>query len=83
MSVPAILSLFIAIVAGVLGVTFLAGAAVAIAQLILVVAWIIFMIFTLMGTRDPAPVAYHRDLFDKGLPTQPLALRSSQRKVFR
>lgn len=74
MSVPAILSLFIAIVAGVLGMTFLAGAAVAIAQLVLVVAWIAFMIFTLMGTREQAPAAYR-------LIEQPVILAGGRRRA--
>ncbi|OYU50440.1 MAG: hypothetical protein CFE31_02485 [Rhizobiales bacterium PAR1] len=81
MSVPAILSLFIAIVAGLLGITFLAGAAVAIAQLVLVVAWIAFMIFTLMGAREPGPAAYHHDPFDQGLVTQPSVLHDGRRRA--
>ena len=81
MSIPAILSLFIAIVASVLGITFLAGAAVAIAQLVLVVAWIAFMIFTLMGTREAAPAAYPHDLFDQSLVTQPSVLRAGRRRA--
>jgi uncharacterized membrane protein YtjA (UPF0391 family) len=57
MFVYSILSLFVAVVAGILGLTVFAGVAVAAAQLILVAAWIAFMIFTLMGGRDPAPAA--------------------------
>jgi uncharacterized membrane protein YtjA (UPF0391 family) len=81
MSVSALLCLFIAIVAGVLGVTFLAGAAVAIAQLVLVVAWIAFMILVLMGAREPAPATYPLDLFDEGLVTQPSGLPGGRRRA--
>ncbi len=58
MFVYSILSLFVAIVAGIVGFTLFTGAAVAAAQLVLVAAWIAFMIFTLMGAREPVPATY-------------------------
>ena len=81
MFIPAMLSLFVAIVASILGFTVLTDAAVATAQLTLVVAWIAFMIFAMMGRREPAPDAYRQSGFDRGAVSQPSVRRAGQRRV--